>query len=32
LFGIVLIITAQWNTFVTQAKWFTVLQDVIRQR
>ena len=32
LFGIVLIITAQWNTFVTQAKWFTELQQIIGQR
>ena len=31
LFGIVLIITAQWNTFITESKWFTIVQQVIGQ-
>jgi hypothetical protein len=30
LFGFVLLITAKWNTFITEAKWFQDLQESIK--
>ena len=29
LFGFVLLITAKWNTFITQSKWFNYIQETI---
>jgi hypothetical protein len=29
IFGIILIITAKWNIFLTEAKWFKILQQII---
>jgi hypothetical protein len=32
LFGFVLIITADWNTFIHEAKWFKTLQNIIGKK
>jgi hypothetical protein len=32
LFGFILIITANWNTFITESKWFKKIQDVLGKR